>query len=335
MTLKAGIIGLGVGEAHIEGYRSHPNCEVVMLCDMSEEKREEAKKKYPEMKITAEAEELLLNPDIDLVSIASYDNDHYAQAVKSIEQGKHVFIEKPVCTDEKHAKHLYEMLNEKKSLQISSNLILRRYPRFRRLKEMFQKGELGDIFLIEGDYNYGRLEKITEGWRGQLGFYSVIYGGGIHIIDLMLWLTEDEVVEVSAYGNNIASKGTQFQFNDLVVCILKFKSGLVGKMAVNFGCVYPHFHNFSVYGTKGSFVNTPEGAKHYESRDPRIAPTFTDDEYPGVKKGAMLYSFVESICNSGNAEVTKEEVFKAMAVCFAIEKSMQTSEPVQVQYFKG
>ena len=47
MKLKAGIIGLGVGESHIEGYQAHPQCEVTHLCDLSESKLNEARKKYP------------------------------------------------------------------------------------------------------------------------------------------------------------------------------------------------------------------------------------------------------------------------------------------------
>ena len=88
-TLKAGIIGLGVGEKHIEGYQSHPDCEVVALCDFSEVRLNECKEKYPDLKITRNAEEILQNPEIDVVSIASFDNYHYEQVMKAL---KHVVI---------------------------------------------------------------------------------------------------------------------------------------------------------------------------------------------------------------------------------------------------
>lgn len=94
--LKAGIIGLGVGEKHIEGYLRHPDCKVVALCDFSDEKLAMARKKYPDMKITNVADEILNDAEIDVVSIASYDNYHYEQIVRAIANNKH-FLWKNLC----------------------------------------------------------------------------------------------------------------------------------------------------------------------------------------------------------------------------------------------
>ena len=57
--LRAGVIGLGVGEKHVEGYQSHPDCEVVALCDFSDEKLSMARTRYPGVKLTHKADELL------------------------------------------------------------------------------------------------------------------------------------------------------------------------------------------------------------------------------------------------------------------------------------
>ena len=75
--LRVGIIGLGVGEKHIEAYQRHPGCEVVALCDFSSEKLSAIGSKYPGIPLTDKADDLLQDPDIDVVSIASYDNYHY------------------------------------------------------------------------------------------------------------------------------------------------------------------------------------------------------------------------------------------------------------------
>ncbi|MFC1909216.1 Gfo/Idh/MocA family protein, partial [Chloroflexota bacterium] len=224
--LKAGIIGLGVGEKHAAGYHNHSGCEVAALCDFSEEKLEAVRDKYPDARLTTQADEVLSDPEINIVSIASYDNYHHEQIVKAINNDKHIFVEKPLCLYEVEAVEIKQLLQEKPHLKLSSNLILRMSPRFRMLKQMIADGELGQLFYVEGDYNYGRLHKITEGWRGKIDFYSVVYGGGVHVIDLLLWLTGDRVIEVAAYGNNLASSGTSFRYNDMVVSILKFESGM-------------------------------------------------------------------------------------------------------------
>ena len=160
--LRVGIIGLGVGEAHIQGYESHPQCEVISLCDFNPEKIDYARKRYPEKIVTGKAEDILCDSEIDIASIASYDNFHYKQVVSALDCDKHVFVEKPLCLYEKEARHIRELLNKKPHLKMSSNLILRKSPRFIDLKKCIEKGELGVTYHIEGDYNYGRLHKVTE-----------------------------------------------------------------------------------------------------------------------------------------------------------------------------
>jgi len=330
--LKAGVIGLGVGEKHIEGYQSHPDCEVVALCDFSDEKLSMARTKYPGVKLTNQADELLRNPEIDIVSIATYDNYHYEQIVQAISNDKHIFVEKPLCLYEGEAAHIRRLLQEKPGLKMSSNLILRMSPRFRLLKQMIMDGDMGQLFYVEGDYNYGRLHKITDGWRGKIDFYSVVYGGGVHIIDLLLWLTGDKVVEVAAYGNNLASRDTSFRYNDMVVSILKFQSGMIGKVAANFGCMSPHFHALSVYGTKATFVNGLKYGTLFESRDPTQSGRKITAVGHAKHEGDVVYSFVDSILNRSQAQVTLEDIFKTMSVCFAIEEATHQSGSVVVRY---
>ena len=330
--LRAAIIGLGVGEQHIAGYQGHPDCDVVALCDIDEEKRKMAREKYPELRVIARADEVLTDPAVDVVSIATYDDVHYAQVIQAIEHDKHVFVEKPLCLQESHARHIRLALREHPQVRMSSNLILRKSPRFELLKKMKDEGAFGELFYVEGDYNYGRLHKIAEGWRGKLDFYSVVHGGGVHMVDLLLWMSGDEVEEVSAYGNAISSQGTQFRFHDMVASVLKFKSGLIGKIAVNFGCVYPHFNALTMYGTRATFMNGLHEGLFYTSRDPAALPEVITAPYPGVAKCALIPGFINTILGKGKPEVSEDDIFRAMSVCFAIEKAHTQGGSVKVEY---
>lgn len=330
--LKAGIIGLGVGEAHITGYEEHPDCQVVAVCDLDSEKLNDASQKYPKLRFTTRADEILRDPDIDVVSIASYDHFHHEQIVKALEHRKHVFVEKPLCLHPKEAEHIRSFLRKDPSLKLSSNLILRRSPRFQKLKEMIDSGKFGELFYVEGDYHYGRLHKITEGWRGDLDFYSVVYGGGVHMVDLLLWLTGETIEEVTAYGNQIASKGSKFRYNDCVASLLKFRSGLIGKVTVDFGGVLPHFHALNLYGTQATFMNDFDQGRFFDSRDPKASFQAIREAYPGVKKGDLLYRFIDSIVKGSEPDVSTEDVFRAMSVCFAVEESVKQNTPVKVHY---
>jgi len=330
-TLKAGIIGLGVGEQHIHGYRSAAHVDVVALCDLDPQKRAMAAAKYPQCTLHETAEDLIAAPDVDVVSIASFDHHHAAQIVRALDLGKHVFCEKPLCTTEAELHDIRSALARNPGIRLSTNTILRMSPRFRDLRGRIQRGELGRLYYAEADYNYGRLHKLQEGWRGRIADYSVMLGGGIHMVDLLLWLSGRRVVEVSASGNKICSAGYGFTTPDLVVAILRFDDGMLGKVVANFGCVYPHFHKLSVYGTEATFENGQDTASLYNSRD-RDAPKTgkIDTAYPGIEKGDLIPGFINAIRGTGSAEIGEDEVFATMEVCLAIDRSLREGAPVPI-----
>jgi len=333
--LRAGVIGLGVGEQHIAGYDSNPECQTVSACDISEEKLSSLQKKFPKINFTSKANDILDDPEIDVVSIASYDNFHFEQIIRALKNDKHVFVEKPVVLFEGEALGVRKLLKEKPHLKLSSNLILRKYPRFVALKKLLSKKSLGKIYYMEGDYQYGRLHKLIDGWRGDVPYYSVVSGGAVHLIDLLLWLTEDKVVEVSAFGNSICTQGTKFKFNDLVSALLKFESGAVAKVTANFGCVFPHFHGLSLYGDQGTFKNAFKRGYVYSARGEKedLTPSFIETPYPGAKKGDHLRAFIDFILGKKpEGLITEDEVFSAMSVCFAIERALKENAVVKVRY---
>lgn len=330
MTLRAGVIGLGVGEQHIVGYDSHPDCRTVAICDIDAAKLAEVAGRYPQCRATAEPRDIIADPEIDIVSVCSYDDAHSAQVVAALEAGKHVFVEKPLCVSRSELDAIRAAHAARPDLKISSNLVLRRSPRFLDLRRRIAAGELGVVYLLEGDYNYGRLHKLTEGWRGRVPGYSVMLGGGVHIVDLMLWLTGDRVVEVAAFGTGLATRDTAFDGDDTRIAILRFASGMLAKVSANFACVYPHHHRISLYGTRATFENNVDAALLYESRDPAAAPERLDTAYPGVAKHALIGNFIDSITGRSEPIVASEEIFACMDVCLSIDEAVRNGKIVPV-----
>lgn len=330
--LRAAIIGLGVGERHILGYEVDKRCQVVALCDSNPQKLQEVGSRYPGRHLTTDARNLLYDPDIDIVSIASYDDAHHDQVVTALENGKHVFVEKPLCLFPEEFQSIILTLARHPHLKLSSNLILRRTPRFIGLREKILQGDLGQIYYVEGDYDYGRLHKILSGWRGEIPFYSVVHGGAIHLIDLLLWLTQKRVDQVFAWGNKLATAGSNFRHFDFVVALLQFSDGTQAKVTANFASVTPHHHKLCVYGTKASFVQSHTGAAYLTSRDPSYPMQPMTDGYPGTSKGDMLPAFVRSVLDGTPPDVTAQEVLVAMAVALAIEASLASRQPEPVGY---
>ena len=328
--LKIGVIGLGVGEQHVIGYQRIPNVEVTDICDIDPSvlkivgDRNDVPNRHQNYKQITE------NPNIDVVSIASYDNCHAIQAISAFENGKHVMIEKPLALNRHEAETILRAQQDSGRF-LSSNLVLRKSPRFQELKNWIAKGYFGEIVTIEGDYLHQILWKLTQGWRGEMEFYCVTYGGGIHMIDLMRWLLDEEIVEVCGMSNKKLTRGSKFNFDDTVTNLLKFKSGTVGRTTSNLGAQRPQIHGLSVYGTEKSFINDTPHAKLFHgdnSEDIEIVET----NYPGIDKFGLLPDFISSIRSGDEPEVSAKDVFRVMDICFACYESLKAKKTVNVDY---
>ena len=87
---------MGVGKKHWETYEKDSSCKVVAIADFDKKKLNKYKKKFSRIKFVTDANKILKDKLIDLISIASYDNYHYDHIIKSIKNEKHIFIEKPI-----------------------------------------------------------------------------------------------------------------------------------------------------------------------------------------------------------------------------------------------
>ena len=83
---------------------------------------------------------------------------------------------------------------------------------------------------------------------------------------------------------------------------------------------------------RDDFENGFENGFLYQSREPGVKPTIINEPYPGMQKWALIPGFVDAILQGAPCEVTIEDIFDTMSVCFAIEKSLQESRPVKVAY---
>lgn len=331
-TLRAGVIGYGVGAAHAAAIVAHSGAQLGAIADICPEKRQQAQRDHPRVAIVPDTDALLIDPELDLIVIASYDDAHHAQVMAALRAGKHVFVEKPLCQHAWQTREIRNALRRRPAQRLSCNLILRASPRFVDLRARVRSGALGDVFHLRGSYDYGRAHKITAGWRGRTPDYSVTLGGAIHVIDLMLWITGARVARVAASGNQIATRGTPFKLADHTAALLTFENGVTALVSANFASHCPHFHELAVYGARGTFINGWPHATLYESNDPDCPPRVIESGYPAVDKGALLTRFVDEIVNASQPLVRAEEVFDVMAVCHAIDAACRQGAVVAPDY---
>lgn len=183
--------------------------------------------------------------DADIISICSPDQFHFQQASEAIRMGKAVMCEKPPCLRLDELKFLTERAG---AVPFACNLPLPWQDKFRQFGEAAAR--YGKPYLIEAEYNYGRRHKLIQGWRASPD-YSLLIGGGIHMMDLILWYMGERPVDGASFKLT-----TALARNDVVQAIMKFPSGAIGRLAVNGSYEGVHEHRVTFYGESGHIVMT-------------------------------------------------------------------------------
>jgi predicted dehydrogenase len=257
--LKIGVVGLGfIGPAHIEGIRRQG----VEVRGIAEFTSDLAREKAGQLNIPvaySSYEEMLKDPEIDVVHICSPNFLHFPQAKQALLAGKHVVCEKPLTITSAEAKELVELAKEKKLVN-AINFNLRFYPVNFEARHLVQKADFGNVFVVQGSYLQDWLLYPTDwNWRLELdqgGSLRAVADIGSHWIDLVMFVTGLKVAEVFAdlktfypirkktvsrvetfsnQGQNAAVEyeDKQIQTEDYASILFRFENGAKGILSVS------------------------------------------------------------------------------------------------------
>ena len=327
MRIIAAIIGTGIGKKHFEAIENYKGSKVKIICEKNKLKLKVLKKKYPNQIITNDENLIFNDTDINLVSIASHDQYHFAQIIKSIDSKKHIIIEKPMCLTIDQLKKIKKRLNKNKEIKIIPNMVLRENSLFKYFKKKIRSKK---IYYIEGDYIWGRKHKLFE-WRSKIKDYSITLGAGIHLIDLIMWLTKKRPISVFATGNKLITQNSIFKKESFVIMIFKFPNDLIVKITANAAAVYDHFHELKIFCQNETFVNSRLGSFSYEKK---IFKRILSD-YPDKKnRKKLIRSFIDNLIAKKKIEVISlKEQIDLMSVCFAVDKSLKLNKTLKIKYY--
>ena len=327
------VVGLGVGKQHVQAVLGRSDCSLRAVYDYDSKLAEDVVGSISSARVANGFQDILDDPEIQAVVVASYDDDHFSQVVSALRAGKHVFVEKPLCRSLDELQIIKSTLDAADGgLALWSNLILRAAPLFQWLRTELRSGGLGQLYAVDGDYLYGRIEKIVDGWRSTVDDYSVVFGGGVHLVDMLLWLTGERPSVVTAASNRICTADTVFRYDDFVAATLEFDSGLVARITANFGCVHSHQHVLRLFGTEATFLYDDRGARMHRSRDAdRICEEIGLSAHTG-SKADLIPDFLSCI-SSGRSGVEETQTFlDSVSVCAAIDLARQSRHAVEVTY---
>ena len=340
--LNVGLIGFGLSGRYFHSpfLTANPNFKLKTVVERS---KNEAQEFDPTIENARSVDELLSDPEIDLVFICTPNETHFPYAMDALENGKHVVIEKPFSATAEEAEQLIAVAKEK-------GLILTAYQNrrwdsdFLTIKKLIAEDKLGDIVEYECRYDRFRPVVPTESWKEK----SVPVGGnlynlGPHLIDQALVLFgEPETVTAE-----IRSVRPNSEIDDYFDVRLGYADKLV--IVKSSLMVYENFLRYNLHGTKGSFIKgglDPQEETLRQNILPTQQPwghepenrwgTLYSDAFSGVIASeagdyAPFYQNVyDAIVNGTELTVKPEEILRT---CRVIDLAMQSSESKAVMKY--
>jgi predicted dehydrogenase len=234
--IRIGVVGLGYwGPNLARNFAALAGAELRWCCDSSESARARAELQFPGARMTAELSDLLEDPELDAIALATPVPTHAELAVRVLRAGKHCFVEKPLAQSVADAERAVAAA-EAAGRTLMVGHLLEYHPGVRKLKELAEGGELGDIYYIYGNrLNLGKL-RADE---------NALWSLGAHDVSVVLALAGEEPTEVVAHGEAYVRPGVE----DVVFCFLRFPSGLSAHLHLSW--LDPHKERrFTVVGSR-------------------------------------------------------------------------------------
>lgn len=296
--IRIAVIGAGsISDVHLNAYKNNEETEIAAICDVNEERARQKAKAYGAGKAYADYRQVLADPDIDAVSVCTWNNSHAEISIAALRAGKHVLCEKPLCKTVEEALAVKAAAKESgKTLQVG---YVRRFGMNAQvLKQFVDAGDLGEIYYAKASC----LRRLGNpgGWFADIERSG---GGplidlGVHVIDIAWYMMGKPKVK-SVTGNtykrlgnrgNIrhlshykaADAGGPNTVEDLANALIRFENGASLFVDVSFALHAQEDHiSVKLYGDRGGAELEPKLAIATEKHDtmlnihPQIdAPTF-------------------------------------------------------------
>jgi predicted dehydrogenase len=235
--LNVGVVGLGYwGPNLARNFDRLADADLTWICDASQAALERWGQHFPNASTTSDLAEMLADPDLDAVCVATHVPSHAPVAVQVLGAGKHCFVEKPLAQSVEEAEQIVDAAAAADRTLMVGHL-LEYHPGLEKLKEIADSGDLGDIHYVYGNrLNLGKL-RADE---------NALWSLGAHDVSVVLRLAGGEdPVEVSAHGESYMRPGIE----DVVFCYMRFPSGLAAHLHLSW--LDPHKERrFTVVGSR-------------------------------------------------------------------------------------
>ncbi|HEY1597140.1 MAG TPA: Gfo/Idh/MocA family oxidoreductase [Thermoleophilaceae bacterium] len=327
MSTRIGVVGLGYwGPNLARNFDRLPGAELRWICDQSQEALSRFAPAFPDARASADLDELLADPELDAVVIATHVPSHAPLALRVLGAGKHCFVEKPLAYSVTEAEQVVAAAREAGKVLMVGHL-LEYHPGVEKLKELSAGGELGDIhYLYSNRLNLGKLRPDE----------NALWSLGAHDVSVLLHLAGgEEPSECEARGESYMQPGIE----DVVFCYLRFPSGLAAHLHLSW--LDPHKERrFTVVGSKKmatfddmaieqkvtvydkGFDQKYESYGEYVTRSGDIwSPHISNEEPLRIE----CRHFIERIADGGEPRSGGDSGLRVVRVLEALQRSLEGS----------
>lgn len=336
--LNVAVIGLRMGKRHAQGVQQTEGACLYALCDTNETLLKELSKELEVNRTFTDYREMLGDPALDAVVIASPDMLHREMVHQTLKAGKHILCEKPLALTREDCDAIVEDVT-KSNCKFMVGQICRYTPSFKQAKELIDSGAIGELTFVESEYAHDYSHLYAEGtWRSDPARNGVV-GGGCHAVDLLRWIAGDPE-EVMAYSTH-KTFAEVTPYDDTHIAILKFPGGIIGKVFVSISCKRDYTMRSVFYGTKGTII--------VDNTSPSMT-VFKQDVFPGMDRHSLpitvpievnnhnateeFKEFYDIIVNDKPVSTTVYEGANTVATCHAIVDSANSGKPVVPHYYR-
>lgn len=345
--LKVAVVGVGgISSFHIDSYKKLDNVEVYAFCDIRPERLKYMGERYGVTRLYTDEEQMLKElPEIDIVSVCTWNSAHAPCAIMALNAGKHVLVEKPMATTVEEALAMQEAA--KKNNKLLMIAFVRRYGRdCQVVRDFINGGSMGELYYAKATYL--RRNGNPGGWFSNIA----ISGGGplidlgVHVIDLARYLLGNPK-PVSVYGATFDKLGSRRNLrkkssgeyeasgagnNDICNCedmasaMIRFDNGTVLNVEVSFDLNAPSANGVQIFGTKAG-VQVKDDVKFYS-----VANGYLTDISIYEKTGLDVREAFENeiahfvACAQGKAECVSpaEDGVELMKILTAVYRSAKS-----------
>lgn len=327
---------------HLPEYAQNEQVKIMAVYDKNLERVKEVAAIYGAKAYTS-YEELLANPEIDAISICTANAAHYEMTVRALEAGKHVLCEKPMAVTLDQCIKMVEKAKKcGKFLMIAHNQRIARG--HVEAKKLIDAGKIGRIITFRTTFGHGG----PEGWvinpknvwffDKSTSFLGAIADLGIHKTDLIQYLTEQTVSEVTAFIGTLDKKdptGNPISVDDNAICIYRMSGGAVGSMTASWTFYGKEDNSTVLYGSKGimRIYEHPDFTIIIDRKDGTRELYQIDQIQTNEKQtnSGIIDLWVDCLIQKKEPEISGETALAAMKAIFAAVESAKKSCSISIK----